>query len=151
LTLEPIPGFKLGAMKSGQLARLAGVSTDTLRYYERRGLLPRPVRGANNYRDYPPDALDRVLLVRRALALSFSVSEMAQLFAVRNRGGAPCRTARALLARKLDGLEVRLRELHALKRSLRATLADWDARLLRTPPGGRARLLESIPRQRRSP
>jgi DNA-binding transcriptional MerR regulator len=137
-------------MRSGQLARLARVSTDTLRYYERRGLLPRPTRGANNYRDYRPDALERVLLVRRALALSFSVAEMAQLLAVRNRGGAPCRAARELLARKLDGLEVRLRELRQLRRSLRDTLADWDARLLRTPPGSRARLLEAIPQRRRA-
>lgn len=136
----------LSDMRARQLARKAGVSTDTLRYYERRGLLPLPPRSANNYRDYPDAALERVLLVRRALALSFTVGDLARLFAVRNRGGAPCRAARELLARKLDDLDVRLAELRKLKRSLRATLADWDARLLRTPDGSPALLLESIRR-----
>ena len=135
-------------MRAGQLAKLAGVSTDTLRYYERRGLLPPPRRTASNYRDYEPRAVQRVLLVRHALSLSFTVAELEKLLAVRNRGGAPCRNARALLARKLDDLDRRLGELRNLRRTLRTTLADWDARLSRTPDGARAGLLEAIPQRR---
>src|SRR5207253_7700218 len=66
---------------------VTGVQTCALPIYERRGLLPLPRRSANNYREYPPAALERVLLVRRALSLSFTVAELEKLLAVRNRGG----------------------------------------------------------------
>ena len=58
--------------RSGELAELAGVSTDTLRHYERKGVLARPLRTANDYRQYPATALQRVRLVRRALSVGFT-------------------------------------------------------------------------------
>ncbi len=58
---------KKAYVRAGELARATGVSTDTLRHYERKGVLGRPRRSANGYREYPPEALERVLLVRRAL------------------------------------------------------------------------------------
>jgi MerR family transcriptional regulator, copper efflux regulator len=85
-----------------------------------------------------------VLLVRRALALGISVKELERILRVRDAGGAPCRSARALLAAKLDNLDVRVRELQSLRRAMRATLADWDARLAAAPAGTRAGLLDSI-------
>jgi DNA-binding transcriptional MerR regulator len=87
--------------------------------------------------------LARVQLIRRALALGISVAELAQLVSVRDRGGAPCRKARSLLAGKLELLDARIVELRALRRTLRATLGDWDSRLARTPEGARASLLEA--------
>jgi DNA-binding transcriptional MerR regulator len=132
-----------GLLKAGTLAKRVGVSTDTLRYYERQGLLPRPPRAANGYRAYPASALSRVELIRRGLALGISVAELAQLLGVRERGGAPCRKARSLLAEKLALLDARIVELRALRRTLRATLSDWDSRLARTPEGARASLLEA--------
>jgi pimeloyl-ACP methyl ester carboxylesterase len=63
----------MNAMSSGALAKLAGVSTDTLRFYERQGLLPLPPRAENGYRRYPKTALDRVQLIRRALSLGIIV------------------------------------------------------------------------------
>jgi len=132
-----------GLLKAGTLAKRVGVSTDTLRYYERQGLLPRPPRAANGYRAYPESALSRVQLIRRGLALGLSVAELARLLAVRERGGAPCRKARSLLAEKLELLDGRIVELRALRRTLRATLSDWDSRLARTPEGARASLLEA--------
>jgi DNA-binding transcriptional MerR regulator len=133
-----------GPYRAGELAHLAGVSTDTLRYYERRELLPLPPRSDGGYRLYPAAALRRVLLVRRALALGLSVKELAELLRVRNAGGVPCRKARELLATKLEMLDLRLRELQALRRTMRATLSDWDARLAAAPAGARAGLLDSI-------
>jgi MerR family mercuric resistance operon transcriptional regulator len=59
-------------MRAGALARLAGVSSDTLRVYEKKGLLPAPSRSANGYREYPTDAARRVRVVRQALALGFT-------------------------------------------------------------------------------
>src|SRR5262245_18157671 len=81
-------------LRPSELARLTGVSTDSLRVYERRGLLPRARRSANGYREYPPEAADRVRVLRRALAIGFTLDELRRVFSVRDRGGAPCREVR---------------------------------------------------------
>lgn len=131
-------------MRAGELAESAGVSTDTLRHYERKGVLPRPRRGSNGYRQYPPEAVARVALVRRALAVGFTLDELARVLKVRDGGAAPCRKVRALAAEKLAEVEERLAELTELRAELRSTLDEWDARLARTSDGGRAGLLESL-------
>ena len=130
--------------RSGELAELAGVSTDTLRHYERKGVLARPLRKANDYRQYPASALQRVKLIRRALAVGFTLDELAAVFTVRDRGGAPCREVRMLAAAKLADVETRLCEMVKLRDELRAVLKDWDIRLEHRAPGQRAHLLESL-------
>jgi DNA-binding transcriptional MerR regulator len=139
---------KKAYVRAGELARAAGVSTDTLRHYERKGVLGAPRRSANGYREYPPDALARVLLVRRALAFGFTLDELARVLRTRERGGAPCREVRALAAGKLEEVESRLRELLALRGELRANLGEWDERLSGAAGGGRAGLLESLTESR---
>lgn len=133
-----------GALSSGELADLAGVSRDTLRHYERKGVLPRPLRGHNSYRQYPPEALQRVQLVRRALSVGFTLDELARVLKVRDAGGAPCEEVRTLAAQKLVNVQDQLRELSALRDELQQTLSDWDARLARRPRGRRVNLLESL-------
>jgi len=130
--------------RSGELAELAGVSSDTLRHYERKGVLARPLRKANDYRQYPASALERVRLIRRALAVGFTLDELAAVFSVRDSGGAPCREVRALAVAKLAELETRLYEMSELRNELRAVLKDWDSRLEQRAPGQRAHLLESL-------
>jgi DNA-binding transcriptional MerR regulator len=134
-----------GPFRPGQLARLIGVSTDTLRHYERKGLLA-PRRSPNGYREYPPEALDRVRVVRRALSVGFTLDELARVLSIRDRGGAPCREVRALAAAKLQSIVEQIRDLATLRRQLRAMLEEWDARLARTPRGTRALLLDHWPR-----
>jgi DNA-binding transcriptional MerR regulator len=140
--------MKMGVDKSslgaGELARIAGVSTDTLRHYERKGVLARPLRAANGYRQYSPSALERVQLVRRALTVGFTLDELAKVLRVRDQGGAPCGEVRALAAAKLAEVETRLRDLRNLRNELRAVLMDWDTRLAQRGPGQRAHLLESL-------
>ncbi len=131
---------------SGELARLAGVSPDTLRHYERKGVLSTASRLENGYRRYPPEALDRVRLVRAALAIGFTLDELADVLGIRARGGAPCGRVRALAAEKLAEAEGRLRDLTTLVESLRVLLAEWDERLSTTPAGAAAGLLESLGR-----
>ena len=121
-------------MHSKELARLAGVSADTLRYYERRRLMPTIRRSAAGYRLFSPEALVRVRMIRGALALGFSVNELSDIFHERNR----------LAAEKLVALEARLRELQSCRRDLRETLGEWDRLLARTPHGKPARLLEAF-------
>lgn len=129
---------------AGELARRAGVSTDTLRHYERKGVIMRPPRQANGYRTYPPTTLCRVQLVRRALAIGFTLDELAEILHVRDGGGAPCRKVRQLAASKLELVEKRLEELVALRDELGSTLKNWDSRLAKTPVGRRSELLENL-------
>ena len=135
---------KKAYIRAGELAGAAGVSTDTLRHYERKGVLGAPRRSANGYREYPPEALARVTLVRRALAFGFTLDELARVLRSRERGGTPCREVRALAAEKLADVEARLAELLELRGELRAILGEWDSRLAGATGGARAGLLESL-------
>ena len=131
-------------LRSTALARLAGVSPDTLRHYESKGLLPRAARSPNGYREYPPEAGTRVLLVQRALAIGFTLDELRQVFNVRDRGGAPCREVRSLAGRKLALLDARIEELIGARERLQRIVAHWDAILEGTPQGARAALLDAL-------
>ncbi len=126
------------------VARATGVSTDTLRHYERKGLLPRAPRTAAGYRRYAPATVDRVLLIQRALIVGFSLADLRRVLAMRDGGGSPCRGVRELVGRRLDALERRIEELLALRDELRNLVADWDRRLAETAPGERAHLLETL-------
>lgn len=132
------------SLSSGELAELTKVSRDTLRHYERKGVLPRPLRGHNGYRQYPSEALQRVQLVRRALSVGFTLDELARVLKVRDAGGAPCEEVRRLAAQKLLNVQHQLRELTKLRDDLQATLRDWDARLAHRAKGKRANLLETL-------
>lgn len=126
------------------LAEACGVSTDTLRHYERLGLLPRTVRTSAGYRRFPPDSAERVLLIQRALTVGFSLRELAAVLERRERGEPPCRRVRALVGERLAALETRLSELTRLRDEMRGLVRDWDTRLARTPDGQRARLLDVL-------
>ena len=139
------PAAASGASWSaGELARLVGVSPDTLRHYERKGVLPPPVRLANGYRRYGAEALERLRTVRAALALGFTLDELAALLRARGRGRPPCREVRELAGTKLELAERRVAELCRLLEVLRAVIAAWDERLAGAAPGAAARLLEAL-------
>ena len=126
------------------VARATGVSTDTLRHYERIGLLPRVTRTAAGYRRYSDAAVERILLIQRALVVGFSLSELKRVLAMRDRGRAPCHGVRELVGRRLVGLDRRLAELLALRDELRVLVREWDGILAKTPPGEPAHLLERL-------
>lgn len=131
-------------MRPAELARRTGLSTDTLRHYERKGLLS-ATRSANGYRDYPPEAVTRVRMLQGALTVGFTLDELAHLLAVRDRGGCPCQEVRGLAASKLADIEQQLEHLAVLQAELQSLLAAWDERLKRHADGGRARLLDTLP------
>ncbi|MGN6183741.1 MAG: MerR family DNA-binding transcriptional regulator [Thermoanaerobaculia bacterium] len=133
---------------SGELARLCGVSPDTIRHYERLGLLPDAVRGANGYRRFPRECIRRVARIRRAVAIGFSLVERQRIRRQRDTGAAPCRNVRALAGEKLADLDRRIAEMAALREDLVAIIHEWDARLAGTAEGEPARLLESIINER---
>lgn len=127
----------------GELAKAAGVSADTLRHYEKKGLL-RPQRSRNGYREYPEHALERVRMIRQALAVGFTLNELTGVFKVFDRGGAPCQEVRALAATKLAEIEAHLEDVIVLRNELQASLKHWDARLAKTATGQRAFLLKAL-------
>ena len=129
---------------SGELARRSGVSADTVRFYERRHLLPPAARTASGYRVFSADSLARMRMIRAGLSVGFSVAELADILRERNAGGAPCQRVRKLAAKKLSLLEAKLRDLQRWRRELQLILSAWDRLLARTPRGKQARLLETL-------
>ncbi len=131
------------SLHSGELATLAGVSADTLRHYERKGLLPPAPRLANGYRVYRAEALHRVRMIRSALRLGFSIDELARVLRVRAAGGVPCHEVRNMAAAKLRDLREREKELTQMVRLLGNVIRDWDRRL-QNSNGRPAHLLQSL-------
>jgi DNA-binding transcriptional MerR regulator len=125
-------------------ARATGVSTDTLRHYEKLGLLGPVTRSANGYRRYSEGMVRRVLLIQRALVVGFSLEDLKRILAIRDRGGAPCQAVRSLVAGRLVALDAQLEELQDLRDDLRRLVRTWDRALAETQPGQPVHLLESL-------
>lgn len=136
------------SLRSGELARSAGVSPDTLRHYERLGILKEPPRTNAGYRLYSADALSRVLLIRNALAVGFTLDELTGILRVRDSGGSPCLHVAELAHEKVGQLDTQIAQLIQLRDSLKMTVKEWEHRLQKTPKGNRAGLLESLPQRK---
>lgn len=113
-------------MRTSQVARQSGVNIQTLRYYERRGLLPMPPRQPSGYREYAPQAVRVVRFVKRAQELGFSLDEVEALLELGAGGPANCDAARALAAQKLAQLDDKVAGLRAMQRSLRRLIATCE-------------------------
>lgn len=106
-----------------QVARQAGVNAQTLRYYERRGLLPDPPRTGRGYRDYGPEVVRRVRFVKHAQELGFSLAEIDVLLHLADGGPESCDAARALAERKVADLNAKIGALQAMQASLGRLIA----------------------------
>src|SRR5690606_5344216 len=108
----------LETMRIGEFARKAGVNVQTVRYYERRGLLPEPERRESGYREYSPDCLDRLQFIRRSQELGFTLSEIEELLALRTD---PHTTAADVTARteaKAADIEAKIQDLRQFQHAL---------------------------------
>jgi DNA-binding transcriptional MerR regulator len=129
----------------GEAARRAGVSPDTLRYYERKGIIPGAARAANGYRRYADASVQRLLVVRNALRLGFTLKQIAAFLRARDSGRPPCRDVRSAAGRLVEDLDRRIAEMVSARAAMVEMLADWDTRLNVTPAGQRAFLLHAVP------
>ena len=102
-----------------ELAKRTGVPAKTIRYYESIGLLPRPKRAANNYRQYAPADVERLRFIASARALDFSLADVAEILAARDKGMAPCQRVLDVIAQRLTEIDQRIAGLLALRDSLR--------------------------------
>ncbi len=113
-------------MRIGELAKTARVTPDTIRYYEREGLLPSPQRTESGYRDYGPGVMDDLLFIKKAQALGLKLSDVREVLEISSGGKPPCEHVRATVSARLVEVEERLRELRALRATLRETLERLD-------------------------
>ena len=114
-------------LQIGEVAKRAGVSIDTLRYYERVKLLPRPRRSAGGFRLFAPEHIERVRFIKQAQELGFSLEEIKGLLAT---GGAEeCRKVRDLLKRKISELDERLKSMKGFRRVLARHLSACEVEL----------------------
>ncbi len=105
-------------ISSGQLAKAAGVNLETVRFYEREGLLPEPERTASGHRRYGQWAFERLLLIKRAQALGFSLPDIAALIEALDEPTADCQDVCAAVEAKIDHVDRLLAELRARRRRL---------------------------------
>jgi DNA-binding transcriptional MerR regulator len=108
----------------GQLGRATDTKIETIRYYERIGLLPEPSRTTGNYRSYATEHLQRLGFIRRTRELGFSIEEVRELLKLAAHGERPCEEVDQLVARHLETTERKIEALRRLRRELRDTLAS---------------------------
>jgi MerR family mercuric resistance operon transcriptional regulator len=113
-------------MRIGEAAEAAGVPTQTIRFYERRGLLPQPRRDPNGYRDYDASILTRLAFIRSGQAAGFTLVEVASILDLRRDGAVPCAHVHSLLLTKLADTRARQREFAVLEAELEGLISRCD-------------------------
>lgn len=113
-------------VRSGEVAGKAGVNVQTLRYYERRGLLARPKRLDSGYRAYAPETVDSVRFIKRAQELGFALSEIESLLDLSRGGPSDCDRAHALATAKIGELDRKIASLQAMRGSLERLVATCE-------------------------
>lgn len=111
-------------LKTGQVANRAGVNVQTLRYYERRGLLKEPERQASGYRGYPPDAVQLIRFIKRAQQLGFTLTEIEELLRLRSDDGRHCSEVQLAAETKVRDIEGKIKQLRSIKRALGVLIAS---------------------------
>lgn len=105
-------------MTISQVARLAGIGVETVRFYEREGLLDQPARPDSGYRHYPPEAVKRLQFIRRAKELGFSLKEIGELLALSAEPTSSCALVKRQAQAKIDEVEGKIADLLRMKRVL---------------------------------
>src|SRR5262245_17628361 len=133
-------------MRPMQVAQRAGVNAQTLRYYERRGLLPDPPCTASGYRAYGPEAVRIVRFVKRAQELGFSLTEIQMLLHLADGGPEACDAARQLAEQKVADLDTKIATLNAMRSSLTRLIATCTRQ---RAPSAASPLIDPLRRARR--
>lgn len=127
----------------GRLAKQAGVNLETVRFYERRGLLPRPPRSASGYRLFPAEAARRLRFIRRAQELGFSLTEIGDLLSLRVSRRTTSADIRKRAEAKIANIEAKVRSLESMKEALQKLTRVCDG----CAPIGECPILESLEKE----
>ncbi|MBW1962801.1 MAG: MerR family transcriptional regulator [Deltaproteobacteria bacterium] len=124
----------------GQLAKQANVNLETIRYYERRGLIPEPPRNKSGYRLYSTDDLARTRFIKRTQALGFSLKEISELLSLRVEPGVTCAEVKARVEAKILDIESRIADLGQMRKALSKLSNQCNGR----GPIGKCPILEAL-------
>jgi len=127
----------------GQVAHRAGIGVETVRFYERRGLIEEPPRRESGYRQYPEDVVARLRFIRRAKELGFSLKEIVELFSLRVDPDTTCADIKRRAEAKITTMEEKIRSMQGIQRALTKLAASCS----RTGPAGDCPILEALESQ----
>ncbi|MDQ8038393.1 MAG: Cd(II)/Pb(II)-responsive transcriptional regulator [Pedobacter sp.] len=113
-------------MKIGEIASLTKVDTQTLRYYEKIGLLPAPIRMANGYRSYPDHSVERIRFIRHCRELDMSLEEVARILELSSQPDADCDDINRILDRHLEQVREKQQQLAELEAQLQSLRSQCD-------------------------
>src|SRR5215510_4168147 len=113
---QEIRAARTSLLRVGEVARLSGVGIETLRFYERSGLLDRPARTESGYRLYKEDVLERLDFIKRAQTLGFTLDELGRVIAEKRAGQTPCAKVREIVRRRLQELDERIAQMRSYRR-----------------------------------
>lgn len=118
----------MNGLSSGVLAKQSGINLESIRFYEKQGLLPKPPRTASGYRTFPPESVRRVRFIKRAQELGFSLKEIKELLSLRFDPHTSCADVRQRAEEKLGDIEQKIRDLKRIKESLTRLAAACPGR-----------------------
>jgi MerR family mercuric resistance operon transcriptional regulator len=110
----------------GEVARQVGVGVETVRFYERQGLLEKPPRKESGYRQYPPEAVSRIRFIKKAKEVGFSLKEIKELLSLRLDSAATCEDVRSRAEAKISDIEQKIQALQKMKQALTDLTAVCD-------------------------
>lgn len=113
-------------MKTSELAKNAGVNIETIRYYERLGLISKPSRTESNYRDFSPEVVERIRFIKRSQDLGFTLAEIHQLLAMTDSEQFSCEEIQQFASRKLQEIEAKIFDLQNMKGVLQGLLSKCE-------------------------
>jgi len=118
----------MSSLTIGKVARQAGVGVETVRFYEREGLIEEPPRRASGYRQYPPETAARIRFVRRAKELGFTLKEIKELLSLRASPRSRCTDVRQRAEAKIEDIQQKIRDLQKMMKSLKQLTAACEGR-----------------------
>jgi MerR family copper efflux transcriptional regulator len=134
----------MNGLTIGKVAARTGLGIDTIRFYEKEGLIPEPARRPSGFRDYDPDVLERLRFIRQAKALGFSLKEIADLLALRVDDKRTCEEVYRRTSEKIADIETRIRDLERIKAALANMAAACHGKGLQ----GECPILEALAHER---
>ena len=118
----------MSIFRIGEISERLGISTDSIRLYEKKGLIEKPVRGTNGYRLYSESIVPSIKFIINAKAMGFTLKEIKELLDVSYTSDKTCEDVRTIAVNKLEAIEQRLVELNKLKEALRELIDTCDKR-----------------------
>ena len=117
----------MSRLTTGEVAKRAGVKVETVRFYERKGLIPEPERSASGYRLYKADTVRRLRFIQRAKDVGFTLRDIGELLSLRTRPGVSCADIRSRALTKIEDIDQKIRDLERMRNSLMSLAQECSA------------------------